>query len=495
MLVGAAALAAVLSGVWPDLVLATIVKPLQGFGYSFYQDTLAAWPFWTQDPAVRAQPLAYLPAVVLDVAMMPLMGSDVYQHTAVVDVLLRIVFHLPPVLLVLAVVSTAWRRFRGVPLDPREVLVLLLAASFLFAFNKPRDWIHLLVLYPPPLLLVSMLASRAVAAAGRGRRVLTIAFGVALGVLFAIAVGLAVALVRVNPVPIHGVRGTVYATAPQAHAVQSIVDAVEAMPPDLPVLSLPYHPGINYLTGRPDLSRFNLVWPAEPDLGRTDAMIADLERRRDGIVVYTPTQVMHFPRFGDYAPELFAYLADHYEIAKTVGGEPGGMSFFVLERREPPRGTSLGGERLAGAGVTETRDGVERPGDRGLVHETLWPFCRAIGVGVPLGEGVSLRYRITPAPGMHLRGSFGINPDHWAHLLDAFTFTVGVEPAGKPMQTVRRETLDVARDEQARRWHELDVDLTPWAGTPVELVFRVDGAGPVALPPIFAGWCDLRLES
>lgn len=496
--VAAAAIAAIVSGVMPELIRATVVLPMRAFESGGYQDRPALWPFWRQDPLIRAQPLAYLPSIALDVAFFALMGSDVYQRTSIVDAMLRVVYHLPWVVLLVSTAIALWRRARGVRVDPRETLLLIVGAAFVVAFNPPRDWIHLLVLYPPTLLLAALCVHRALAAAGRWRRAGVLVAGTALGVMLAVSIGVAIGLVWVNPTPVHGPRGTIYATPPQADALQALVDAVGAMPPDLPMLGLPYHPGMNYITGRTDLARYYAAWPAEPDLGRTEDFIRALEARPDGIVVYTPSQVAHFPRMGDYTPALFAYLADHYEIAQAVGGDLGGLSFFVLARRDPPGGTSLGGERLAAAAVTLTQDGVMRPatpGERGaLVREALWPFCRAIGVGVQRDGATALRYRVTPDATTHLRGSFGVNPDHWTHLGHPLTFTVAVEPIGGSAAIARRETVDVFQRPADRAWHPLDVDLGRWVGQPVDVVVQVEGPGRVPIEPIYGGFCDLRLE-
>ncbi len=495
---GAAVAAAVASGVFDDLVRATILNPLQGFAYGKYQDLPPLWPFWAQDAAVRADPFAYLPTIVVDVAIFPLLGSALYQQTPVVDALLRVVYHLPWIVLVASVVVALARRMRGTAIDPRETLLLLLAAGFLLAFNKPRDWIHLLVLYPPTLLLMGLLATRARAAAGRWRSVVATAIGVVLAIALGVAAWLAIALVHANPVPVTGPRGTIYATGPQGRGLQAVVDAVADVPPDVPLLSLPYHPGVNYLTGRPNLSRYYVTWPAEPDVGRSDDFIAALERHPNGIVVYTPTQVAHFPRMSEYDPPLFSYLVDHYELKRAVGGEPFGMSFFLLERRPAPGGSALGGERLGDAKVVLAHGGTIRPAlspeRTDLVREVLWPFCRATAVGLPADTATALRYRVTPTAQTHLRGSFGINPDHWAHLGQSFTFTITVEPAGEPPATVVDRTVDVLRKNDDRAWHPIDVDLSAWAGRPVDVTLQVDTPTKQATPPTYAAWCDLRLD-
>ncbi len=493
-----AAAAAVATGIAPDLVRATIEAPLAGFGYAGYQDRPALWPFWVQDPALRARAWAYFPTIIIDAALLQVFGSVVYRDTPIVDALLKLVYHLPWIVFVLAAVDALLRRVRGA-VDPRELLLLLLSGAFLLAFNRPQDWVHLLVLYPTTLLLVALLAARVLAAMGRFRGVLTGVAWVGLAGLLVIAGLLAVGMRRSNATPVHGPRGTIYASAAQAQGLQALVDAVADVPPQAPMLALPYHPGINYLTGRPNLSRYYVTWPAEPDLGRTADFIRDLERHPDGLVVYTPSQVAHFPRMSQYDLPLFGYLADHFQIARVVGGEPWGLEFFLLERRPPEAGTSLRGAALTAAQVTVATagasprivDGTERAA---VVHETMWPFCRVIAVDPPRDATVALRYRVTPAAATRIAGSFGLNPDHWMHLPFAATFTIRVEPVDSEAVEVQTATVDAFRQHDDRRWFPFDVDLAAWIGRPVDVVLAVHGPPNATLPPDFAGWCDPRLS-
>ena len=115
-------------------------------------------------------------------------------------------------------------------------------------------------------------------------------------------------------------------------------------------------------------------------------------------------------------------------------------------------------------------------------------------VGTPADTSVGLRYRVTPDAETRLRGAFGINPDHWAHLGQPFTFTVTVEPPDDAPVTVTRATLDVLHAVADRRWHPIDVALGQWAGRPVTVTLDVETPATAATPPTYAAWCDLRLE-
>src|SRR6185503_8465859 len=124
-------------------------------------------------------------------------------------------------------------------------------------------------------------------------------------------------------------RGTLYAAPAQASTLQDLLDALAVAPPG-PLVSLPYHPLVNFLAARPVLSRFYVVWPVDPESRRDELMAADLEATPDAIVVYSVAQIPHFPRVGEYAPELFRYLVEHFSVARVVGGEHGTTPFFLL---------------------------------------------------------------------------------------------------------------------------------------------------------------------
>src|SRR6185503_13673641 len=180
-------------------------------------------------------------------------------------------------------------------------------------------------------------------------------------------------------------RGTLYAAPAQASTLQDLLDALAAAPPG-PLVSLPYHPLVNFLAARPVLSRFYVVWPVDPESRRDELMEADLEATPDAIVVYSVAQIPHFPRVGEYAPELFRYLVEHYAVDRMVGGAPGTTPFFLLRRaavHDAPPPLRLDDARVtveASRGAPRVVTGAERDG---LVSEHWWPFVRAVAINPP----------------------------------------------------------------------------------------------------------------
>src|SRR5439155_1374943 len=161
LVLGSAALAIWWSGFALDLVRETILAPLWGVVHFSYLGRPALWPLWRQDAALRENAFSYFPPVLFDRYWPAISESALYRKTALIDAALKLVYHLPWIVLLLGALVTLarWRRGAGGDLaSRRRLLLLLLACAFLAAFNGPHDWVHLLVLYPPPLLLAADVA-------------------------------------------------------------------------------------------------------------------------------------------------------------------------------------------------------------------------------------------------------------------------------------------------------------------------------------------------
>ena len=399
---------------------------------------------------------------------------------------MRLAYHLPWLVplaalpLVLPAAPVADRE--AVVRRARERLAVLLAIGAWLAFNRPHDWIHLLVLYPPTMLVASLLLARA----ARGGLRVPIAAAVAVGLAGALAASTYVVseLRRQVASPVRSTRGTVYATAPQAASLQALVDALAvAAPPDVPLASFPYHPVVNFIAARAPLTRYYSVWPGEPEAGRTETVRRDLDARPDGLVVYNQSQVPYFQRMSEYTPELFGYLADNYRIAQAIGGERFGFEFLLLRREPPPFGRPLAADRAriavaSAGGVPRDVSGDERAR---LVGPAVWPFRRVLRVATEPASTTAVRLPLTPGPTTHVFTSFGVNPEAWYRppaFAPRFTIAVATPDAEHPMADAVLDPFDVQAD---RRWVDVDLDLSPWAGVPVELVLSV--TSPPGVPP------------
>ena len=469
------------AGMMPGLIRHTIVAPLHGLQKFAYQGSPALWPLVGQDAAMRADAVNYLPTILVDTYLVEIVASPIYRDGWLPDLAIRLAYHLPWLLLI---VGAAVVVRRATPDDrvavvgrARERLVLLLALGCWLAFNRPHDWIHLFVLYPPTLLLASLVLARPRGVAGVAVRTIV---ALALVAVTVVSVRVARDFARQTATPVQGPRGVIYGKPSQAGSLQDLVDALAvAAPPDVPLASMPYHPLVNFISARAPLTPYYSIWPGEPDIGRTETVIRALEARPDGLVVYNQSQVPHFERMWQYTPRLFEYLADHYRIAQAIGGRPFGYDFLLLRREPPPFGRSLlAGDAAASLGVRRSGlDGALRnatPAERArLVHTAVWPFQRVLRVDTERGGTTEVRLPVAATPTARVFTSYGVNPDMWSLVpRQQPRMTIAVAADGDET-VVADATLDPLRVVADRRWFDVTVDLAPWAGRTVDLVLRV----------------------
>ena len=501
-LVAASAGAAIVAaGFGPDLVREAIVAPLFGARHFAYLGRPPLWPLVSQDPGLRGHLFSYLPSVLYDLYLPQITSSAVYRDTAAVDVALKLVYHLPWILLVVAGLVLLPALRRPTLRTRREVLLALLGVAALVAFNRPHDWVHLLVLYPPTLLLGSALLARLRGAPRLVRVVLWSVLCALLGVAVAVSSVLALELRERYATPVVSRRGMLQAAPAQARALQAAIDALATTPPPGGALvALPYHPLLNFLSVRPGLGRFYIVWPVEQQTSRDAEIVRQLEEDRDALVVYSPTQAPHFPPFADYAPGLMRHLVDHFAIDRTLGGEPGGFTFLLLRRASPPAGRSLLDDALARARCTiEPQDGPSRdvtaPTERQtLVGEALWPFRRVLRTTTLPDATVAVALSVAAENGARFEVGYGVNADRWGDLLpQRVRFTISVRAPGRSERLVVSAEVDPYDRAADRCWHDVAVDLTPWAGETVELVLRTTGPAGAVPDANLAGWAAPRL--
>src|SRR6185295_13238301 len=158
-------------------------------------------------------------------------------------------------------------------------------------------------------------------------------------------------------------RGTAYARTADAATLQSVVDALEATPPDRPVLAVPCVSAATFLAGRPCVSRFPWLWPRDAHVDRDQQVIASLEHHPDATVVYTLSHVPTISRLQAHAPRLFAYLAEHYRPGRILGPDALHLIVVLAEKRPPPPPTIAVRltERMADATAGRVRAGRIEP--------------------------------------------------------------------------------------------------------------------------------------
>jgi 4-amino-4-deoxy-L-arabinose transferase-like glycosyltransferase len=494
LILGAAAGALWHAGVATDLVRETILAPLYGVAHFAYLKEPALWPLVQQDPALRRHLFSYAPPVVLDLYWPQILQNPIYRDTPLIDVAIKLAYALPWLVLIggtATVIIASWRSPGNVATQ-RLGLLVLLAIAFRAAFNLPHDWVHLLVLYPPTLLLGIALASR-LRPPGR----LRVATVVALGGAATASACLALSLRERYSAPVLTPRGALYARPAQAADLNTVLRAITAAPGG-PLAALPYFPLLNFLAARPGLSRYYLVWPIERDVNRDAEIIDRLEATTNALVIYSPRRYPELPPFHEYAEPLFAYLVNHYTVGRSIGGDPFGFPFLVLERATPVAGRSLMGDALAAARVSLEQAGIPPREMKGseraaLVREVRWPFGHVLRVTPPSGSAVAIYYGVTAATGLRLITSYGINPALLGDFVSAHArFAIDVRDELGEHQLV---STDVGLVPQAggSSWRRSEIDLTPWAGRSIELVLRVSAPPEATANLDLFGWMDPRL--
>jgi hypothetical protein len=470
-------------GVLTQFIEQTVVRPFAITSADIYVPLPSPLPLFRQDVAFRSEVGSYFPGILTAMRWSEIAGSWLYRETAVWDVGLKALFYAPFVLFALAAVT--WRP--GLRADPspglgeRRLLLLAWVGGFLLAFNPPRDWVHLMMIYPPALVLGVVLGGEGFA---RLPRVLPLVPALALLALAAVSLDLGRDMRRHFDWPLPGARAGVYADAHHGPVLTDLLRHIdEHSPPDAPVPSYPFHPMIGFLAGREGVGGYYVVWPGE-HAGRDQRIIAALQTRDVPVIAYSASQYVHLGRFREIAPELHDYLARTYRMDAVFVRETFGPILVALGRRPaPPPGRDL----------LEPLEDI-RPAD--AVASVLWPFAPVLAERVGTGAApVVARVAIdVPAGRSALAFSYGINPDRW---LDApsgpFTFAIDVENEATPVVAFRA-TIDPHRNVAERRWIAGEIDLAPWAGSRVTLALSITVPGGAPLAPLdLAGWADPRL--
>jgi len=461
--------AVVTAGLLGPLVEQTFVRPLalvSSFGYAHLPPVR---PVLHQAAALRADIGSYFPAILLTLGWNEIAAGWVYRETPLWDLALKLAFYAPFV--VWGAAALLWAR------GARRLLVLAYAAGFLVAFDPPRDWVHLMMVFPPTLVLGTALVAEA---STRAPRVAAGLAALGLAAAATVSAGLAADLRHQFAWPLHAPRAGIRADARHGPIIEDILAHIAAhAPPGTPVPVWPVQPMLEFLAGREGAGGFHVIWPGQ-DPARDRRIIADLERRDVRVIVYSLSQYAHLRRFRDNAPKLYAHLVHHWTIERVFTREAFGPLFCALGRRaEPPPGRPL----------------VERlpPGALSLAR---WPFATVMAerVGTPDAAVLARLPLDVPTGRPRLTFAYGTNPDRWLEFPSGpFTFTVAIEDGDSAATTVLREELDPYRRLEDRRWVDASVDLSAWAGRRVMLALSITAPAEPPAPTDIAGWAEPRL--
>lgn len=102
-------------------------------------------------------------------------------------------------------------------------------------------------------------------------------------------------------------------------------------------------------------------------------------------------------------------------------------------------------------------------------------------------------YNLTPRPGELLSFGVGLDPGTWSPQKgDGVTFEIRAEADGAS-STLFSRYIDPKREPADRRWHDVHVDLSAYAGRPITLVFATTGGPRGNIDFDWAGFSDPTL--
>ncbi len=486
-------------GALDDLVNQAFLVPLSGALQFTYTRLPNLTPLFAQDPALRAEIGSYFPSILATLWWGTIGTGHAWKQTAVWDTTLKLVYWAP--LFVTGTATVLWlggvvrRLASGLPADDprrledaRKLVLLAWACGFLAAFNRPRDWVHLMMIYPPSVVVGAVLLERVSVRLPRPARIAwAAACALPVLALCAVSVLLVRDLRRDVSYALATPRGGVRIDPRNGPIIDELLAYVDAnVPPGEPLPVYPVQPMLEFLAGRDAAGGFHVIWPVQ-DPTRDDRIVADLDRRKPSTIVYSLSQYQHLGTVQKNAPKLFAYLVANYEIARVLSREANGPLVTILRRRgAAPDGESLL-DRTAPAAATLTR--------------ARWPFTEVLTQTVTLDTDprpAFLKLRVPPGGGT-LRGSFGVNPDRWLGLRSGpFRFAIVVlsmramSDRGERRLVLER-FVDPAHDVADRQWFPVDVNLDDFAGEEILLGLSVSTPNLPDDPGDLAGWAEPRL--
>jgi hypothetical protein len=334
-------------GLLGDLTRFTVLNHFTGMTAFEYTTFPPLFPLFEQDPTLRslAGPFKYMPGLMFTVDWEIIKEHPLLLDTAIYDAIMKAVFY-GPYLLLLAGVIRQWRR-RSALGDPSqrqsflgELLLLSLGVAFilLVTFNRPQDYLHLAVLYWPLVCLAVVMAHGLLHERRRLTWVLTVLLLLPAGVAIAYTGHLLWGLRTMHSDLIPGERGGVYALPSEARLLTEVVDHIRSNSShDEPVAVIPYFPILQFLADRRGPHRTSyIVWPF-PEIPDRDRQIIDaMETMRTRLLIYNYTQFLNFPPLEDYAPELFAYLVENFEVERVFTFDAWGYKLGAFRRSAGP---------------------------------------------------------------------------------------------------------------------------------------------------------------
>jgi hypothetical protein len=474
------------------VVQQTVLNHFIGMSSYTYPGLPSLWPLFRQDPALRelGGVHQWVPGLIVAAGSdwKSLLESPLYLRTPLYDVAVKLGILAP--WLWLGVLG--WRQWRmraalrsaetrGRALQERALFHFAAALLALGYLVKPQDYVHLVVLTSPLLLASVPWLHDLLAPRPRARRAAQ-----ALGLVAGLATAWLLYGMRVeHSEPLPGARAGVYAKPGQARMLGELVAYVrETSPPGRAVGAMPYLPIALFLAERfaPHPASY-IVWPF-PEYPDRDRRILDaLEAQQTALVLYNFTQFPSLPPMEDSAPELYAYLVDHYEVERVFSESLLGLRVAALRRADPPGGAPLLTGPRDGEIFAESYDGSRQrvaTRERGnYLAREVWPFRPVLALRpLPYGARSVLSLPLRVPAGARLESAVGVHPDAWFHIpTSATTFEVRARD-GADTAVLFSRTLDPQRVLEDRGWFPFEVDLAAYAGREIVLELSTAASDP-----------------
>jgi hypothetical protein len=498
-------------GVLDDLIQFTVLNHFVGmssFEYRSFPDLL---PIFVQDPVLRTNEglASFMPAIIMTTDWQAFNDTWLFQKTGFWDTLMKGYYYAPFALLAYGGVRLIRRRPRLAQAATRleyltETGLFALATVWFIWIHtyKPQDYVHLAAVYWPLICLSLIYVHSYVSRTGRSWPVVVLSVPLLISLAYTARVTVMLRDLHDTEIPLARAGG-IKATPGQAGTFSSLVDHITAhSEANEPVPVLPYSPGLSFLAGRDGPHRTSyILWPF-PEVPRRDEQVVEaIEALRSEMIVYDFVYFLDFPRVRDFAPVLFEYLVDHYEMDRVFSSsELWPKKFATAVRRPEPRdGVSIFAGAMNGADLLiRSQDGPTEPispsrWDDYIRHD-LWPFRRVIALRPSAGgRRTVFTVPVDVPPDAKLATSIGVNPALWDKIPSSWVeFTVAVID-GETREVLHSQTLDTTSDPTHRRWFDLDLPLVKFAGRQVVLEFSTACERERAEHLFMGGWGEPRI--
>jgi 4-amino-4-deoxy-L-arabinose transferase-like glycosyltransferase len=387
------------------------------------------------------------------------------------------------------------------PLDRDErrldghLLTVVASCGLLFLGVLPRaDFNHLVNVYQPVLVagpvVVACLARRLPPAGGR----VVLAFAAAIALAYAGVAGHWYGeLLRTHRSELSMERGGVLVTPLQSESVHRMLRVLQKDSREgQAVLTVPDITMLNFLGARSVPSKYYNLYQHHIALDEGQAVV-DGSEEHDVQLVMTRYDNFFSDRVGllDYAPRLSGYIISHFERAYIGGGE----EYIVYRRRPTPMAETPFADALADCDVGGGDVG------RHLLFSSLYHRSIPTDPMPETGRRTVCRIQV-PAGGGELSLEIGYRKPFQVASGTTLSGRISVAHAGE-QTTLLEETLRVMKrqgttiEHPYKRFH---VDLSPWQGEAVELVFetRLDGyirTHPLDYKGFAMVWRDPRVQA